>query len=242
MVFNIDVIDKMTSSGLLRGRGIKGVDLNPVNLKGGIIALPCLPPLALVVVEAVDRVRVLVVPGLAANAIWEVGVGATNGQVEDEVELAIERSRVVLVDPRVVESLRESSTLVEALLGEVDLEHLVCRVIKVSVKLLIIPVETISVELCTEGFIVLVLKMSHLIAILIPAGTPVKSGTEPVVTLTSVAWSIPARLHDINFTRCGPRSIFVSFGKHPNGRPEPVTLRELSIDLNTAVLGRERVY
>jgi len=221
---------------------VKGVYLNPVNLKGGIIAPPCLPPLALVVVEAVDRMRVLVVPGLAAYAIGEVGVGATNGQVEDEVELAIERSGVVLVDPRVVKSLRESSALVEALLGEVDLEHLVCRVIKVSVKLLIIPVETISVELFAEGFIVLVLKMSHLIAILIPAGTPVKSGTEPVVTLTGVAWSIAARLHNINFTRCWPRSILVSFGKHPNGRPEPVTLRELSIDLNTAVLGRERVY
>ena len=92
MVFNMDVIDKMTSSGLLRGWGVKGVDLNPVNLKGGIIALPCLPPLALVVVEAVDRMRVLVVPGLAANTIGEVGVGTTNGQVEDEVELAIERS------------------------------------------------------------------------------------------------------------------------------------------------------
>jgi hypothetical protein len=89
---------------------------------------------------------------------------------------------------------------------------------------------------------VLVFFSSQLKAVLIPVGAPVESGSVPVATLAGVAWSVTARLHNIDFTRCGPRSKLVSLGKHPNGGPKPVALGELGIDLNTAILGIERVY
>ena len=184
-----------------------------------------MPPLALVVIKAIDTVWVLVVPGLASNTIGEVSVGTTDGQIEYEVELAIERGGVVLADPRVVEGGRELSSVEEALLGEIDLEDFISRVINVCEELFVVPIETIGVELCSQGFCVLVFLGSQLKAVLIIVGAPVESGSEPVVTLAGVPRSVTARLHNIDFTRCRPRSKLVSLGKHPNCGPEPVTLR-----------------
>ena len=58
---------------------IKLSDLNPVNLKSSVFALPGRVPLSLSVVESVGSVGVLVGPWLAANAVREVAVGAADG-------------------------------------------------------------------------------------------------------------------------------------------------------------------
>lgn len=47
---------------------------------------------------------------------------------------------------------------------------------------------------------------------------------------------VSAALHDVNFTRLGPGTPLAVSGHHPDGGPEPVTLGELSPDLDTAIL------
>ena len=54
-------------------------------------------------------------------------------------------------------------------------------------------------------------------------------------SLVGVAWAIATGFHDIDFTTHRPRSIDVIGRQHPDGRPDPVALREASSDLNTTI-------
>ena len=129
---------------------IERVNSDPVDLKSGVLSVPSLIPLALGVVERVGSVRVLVVPGLAALAVGEVGVGAAHSQVENEEELSVEGRRVVLANPRVREGRRELAALEEGLLGEVNLQNLGVVAIYVGVEAVLVPVESINVEILTK--------------------------------------------------------------------------------------------
>ena len=94
---------------------IKLGDLDPVDLKSCVFAVPGRVPLALSVVESVRGMGVLVGPGLAANAVGEVAVGATDCQVKKNVIFSIEGSSVVFSNPGVVKVLGELASLEEAL-------------------------------------------------------------------------------------------------------------------------------
>lgn len=54
-----------------------------------------------------------------------------------------------------------------------------------------------------------------------------------------VAGVISSGFHDIDFSRCRPRTILVVGREHPDCWPEPVTLRELGFHFNSAVLELE---
>ena len=91
-------------------------------------------------------------------------------------------------------------------------------------------------EVLSKGFGVIELSMSSLELILIPVGTPMKSGSKFIVTASRIARTVTARLHDVDFTRSGPVSVLVVLGKQPNCGPQPVALRELSSHLKAAIL------
>ena len=198
---------------------IKLSDLNPVNLKSSVFALPGGVPLSLSVVESVGSVGVLVGPWLAANAVREVGVGAADGQVKNNVKFSVEGGSVVLADPGVVETLGELTSLEETFFGEVNFQHPVAIGVKVGVNASLIPVETVDVEVLTKRFGVIELSMSSLELILIPVGTPVKSGSKFIVTASRIARTVTTRLHDVDFTRGGPVSVLVVLGKQPDCGP-----------------------
>jgi len=198
---------------------IKLSDLNPVNLKSSVFALPGRVPLSLSVVESVGSVRVLVGPWLAANAVREVGVGAADGQVKNNVKFSVEGGSVVLADPGIVETLGELTSLEETFFGEVNFQDLVAIGVKVGVNASLIPVETVDVEVLTQRFGVIELSMSSLELILIPVGTPVKSGSKFIVAASRIARTVTTRLHDVDFTRSGPVSILVVLGKQPDCGP-----------------------
>jgi len=66
--------------------------------------------------------------------------------------------------------------------------------------------------------------------------TPVESGRHNVVTTLRVGVVVTTRLHDINFTGTRPCTVNGVGWQHPDGRPEPVTRWELSLNLDTTVL------
>ena len=81
-------------------------DLNRVDFHGGLVrggVVPSGVPRAVGVPEGVDGVLVEVRPGLAALTVGEVAVRATDSDVEDQIEVLVERSiDILLVGPRVV--------------------------------------------------------------------------------------------------------------------------------------------
>lgn len=120
--------------------------LNRVDLKSGILTIPRWVPLILQVVELIDRVWVIVGPGFA-ESFWEIRVGSTDSQVHDDVEFSVEGSGVWLSLPRVEGALRKLTFLKEALLCEIDLQNFLAIIIDVCVESILVPVETVSVEI-----------------------------------------------------------------------------------------------
>jgi hypothetical protein len=49
---------------------------------------------------------------------------------------------------------------------------------------------------------------------------------------------VTSRFHDIDLAAGGPRSVGVFDGHHPDGGPQPITFRDLGLDLDTSVLDR----
>lgn len=49
---------------------------------------------------------------------------------------------------------------------------------------------------------------------------------------------IPSALHDVDFSTRGPSPVLIVLRQHPNGRPQPVTLRQFGSDLKPAILER----
>lgn len=123
---------------------------------------------------------ICVCPRLAALTIWEVAIGATNSHVEDEVELSVEGSRVVLVDPGIVETAGIGSSLEETLLSEVHVQHNVGRTVNVGVESVLVPVEAIGVPVLIKVNRRNVVSVSLLVLILRPVDSPVESGAKGV--------------------------------------------------------------
>ena len=128
----IDVLRNKSVDGrcLRRSLGhlelIKRPDLDGVDLHGSLVGVGVVPggvPGTLGIVEGVDGSGVHVRPCLAALAIREVAIGATDGHVHEQVELLVEGGvQVSLVSPRVV-TAAPATSLPEALAGSVDVEN-----------------------------------------------------------------------------------------------------------------------
>jgi hypothetical protein len=129
---------------------VEAPNLDRVDLKSGIIVLPCGIPLALGIIERVDRVGILIAPGLATNTIWEVSVCASDCEIEDQEEFSVEGSGIVLSYPGIGEIGREFSSLEKALLRKINLKDLVGIRIDISIELVLVPIESIDVEVFTE--------------------------------------------------------------------------------------------
>jgi hypothetical protein len=129
----------------------KIINNDRINLEGRVLSLPCGPPLTLGIVERVGSVGISVCPGLSTLTIREVRIGSTDSEVKNEVELAIKWSRIILSNPGVISGRRETTSLPEAFLGKINLKDLVGVSIKEGVKSVIVPVETIYMELVGES-------------------------------------------------------------------------------------------
>ena len=68
-----------------------------------------------------------------------------------------------------------------------------------------------------------------------------ESRAEAVVTTERATNTVSTGLHNVNFTGCGPSAVRVDSREHPDGRPDPIALGELCIDLNSTVSKIERV-
>jgi len=169
------MLSSLLSSHLLLASAIEAPDIDRVNSESGLVALPCGVPLAFSIVECINGVRILVGPRLSTLAIREVSVGTTDGEIQNKVELSVERSSVVLTDPGVVEFLWEFAALEEALLGEIDLEDFLAFVVNVSVEFVLVPVKSVDVEIIIEALVVNIFLVSKLVSVLIPVGAPVES-------------------------------------------------------------------
>lgn len=66
-------------------------------------------------------------------------------------------------------------------------------------------------------------------------GTKVEGAGSDVVSALAVGVVVSAGLHNVDLTRAGPLAVHIVFGQHPDCRPQPVTGRELSLDLDTSV-------
>lgn len=111
--------------------------------------VPGLEPLILGVVEGVNGMWVSVGPWLSALTLWPVVISSTNSDVEDEIVLLIEWSALLgLILPWVVDFWVESS-LGEHVLVEWEIENFLS--VKCGNDVLISPLETIKMEIISEG-------------------------------------------------------------------------------------------
>lgn len=182
-------------------------------------------------------------PWLAALTILEPTVGATDGDVEDEIELLVEWSLLaasggpdVLKTGSVGVGQRELTTLPEWLV-KVGVENLEETRVDVGEEVLLRPLETKGVRLCSVGGVKSrSLDVGPPPSIVGQIRTPMESGGDDVVTTLLVGVVVTTRFGDIDLTRQGPGTIGVLDRQHPDGGPEPVTLRHLGGDLDTTVL------
>ncbi len=203
-------------------------------VSGGVV--PGGIPGSVGVPESVDGGGVGVSPGLAALTIGEVAIGATSGDVHEEVELLVEGCvDILLVGPRVV-TLGPLSTFPEGLSRGVNIENNVVRGIQIGGDSILGPEETIDVEVISERIRGSVLLSGLLITIGVPGGSPVEGGGELVVATGGARSVITARLHDVDLTGGGPSTISLVLREHPNGGPKEVTLGEQCLDLDLSVL------
>ncbi len=118
---------------------------------------------------------------------------------------------------RVVENLQETGVYV----GE---------------KVLLTPFQAISVRAGSvrsmESFLLLA---GTPIPVILLVGTPVESAGDNVVSAGRIGVIVASGLSNINFARCGPRPECVVDGQHPDGGPEPVTLRHCGYNFDTTV-------
>ncbi len=195
--------------------------------------------------EVALRSRRSIDPWLARLSIFEPAVRATNGHVQNEIELLVERCLITAsLGPDVLETgavavgQRESSTFPERLV-EVRVEDLQETRVDVGEEVLLGPLDAkgmlgLGVGSVESGS----LDVGAPPGIVGWVGTPVKGGRDDVISSLRVGVVISAGLGDINFTRQGPRSIGVVHGQHPDRGPEPITLWHLGSDFDTAVFDR----
>ena len=189
--------------------------------------------------EGVRGVRVRVSPGLAALAIGEVPVGATRSNIHDNVELLVEGGvDITLVGPRVV-ALAPATSFPEGLGGGVNVEDYVVGSIEVSGETILGPEQTVDMEVVRKGLGVSVLLRGLQVAIGVISGSPVEGGGELVVAAGLARGVVTARLHNVDLTGRGPSTVSLVLWEHPDGGPQEISLRKLSLDLNLSVLEGE---
>ena len=138
--------------------------LHRVNFHGSLVGLRVVPsfvPLAPRVPEGVDRVWVRICPRLVALAVGEVTIGATNGNVQDQVEVLVEGGIHRATLPRVV-SFAKITSLPEGFSG-VDVKDHISGIVKVGLNAIGGPCQTIDVEVISERVWVCVLLRGQLI-------------------------------------------------------------------------------
>ena len=178
--------------------------------------------------------------------LQEPSVGATDSNVENEVKVLIEWSVAgggSAVDPRVVEKsivLRlggEVTELVKRLLLLVsDEQNLLDSAVDVEVDVVLSPLHAVGVVAVGVFAAANLLCASRLpVGIGLVGGTPVSSAVVDVAATFAVLGTVATRLHDVNLATPWPVAVHVVLGHHPDRRPEPIALGELSDNLDLAV-------
>lgn len=183
--------------------------------------------------------RVGVSPWFSALSIWEVIVGATNSNVEDEEELPVEWCiDVILILPWVVYVVWETA-FGEHVLIVFELEHSLA--VKLGDNVFLGPLKLVGVETIAQVLGVFVLFVCHIPGIVRESWTKVECGTKRVNAADIARSCITSALHDVNLATCRPLAELDILRKHPYGRPDPVALRQLCTHLNSSILEVERV-
>jgi hypothetical protein len=174
--------------------------------------------------------------------VGEVGVGATDSDVKDEVELLVEGSVQGLVMPGVELGVGEVASIPVGDLAHVNVKNNVLGGVEVGLDSLLGPNETVDVEVVAKRSSVLVLAVSLVPDVLVPVGSHVQGRSEGITASSTAARGISSRFYEINLSRSRPRSVFVMRGQEPDGRPNPISFGELGGDLHSSVLEGERVH
>jgi hypothetical protein len=213
-------------------------DLDGVDLHGGLVGLGVSPGLvpAVVVVEPVLSVVISVGPWLAAIAVTEEAVCASDSDVHDQVELLVEWSIVTAAVPWVLTA--EVTSLVEALTMHVDIEDNVVWVVDVGVESLVSPDQAVGVHVVSKGVTVLVGVSGHVEWVVFVVRSPVEGRAESVVVATAV---VATGLHHVDLARSRPASVHIVFWHEPDGWPDPVAPWDLGSNLDLSVLEGEGV-
>lgn len=220
---------------------VDGPDLDPVNLEGGAVVLhvPGVSPLILGVPEGVGGAWIGVGPWLAAVAVREVAASAADGDVEDEEELSVEGSvEILFVLPWVVEVAREAA-LGEGVLVMLELQH--GGAVELRDDVILGPLQLVGVEAVAEVLSVLVLFVRYFPGVVWEAWTEVERGAKSVDATDVTGGVITSALHDVDLATRRPLAVLDVLREHPDGWPDPVTLWQLSADLDSSVLEAERV-
>lgn len=213
--------------------GVALVNSDVVNLHGRAV-LPGGEPLVFGVVEGVGSLGVGVGVWLAALAIFEVSIGSTCSHVEDQVVLLVERSALLgLVLPRVVHGFGPAA-LGEHVLVEWEVEH--GGIIDGGLDSLLGPLEAVHMEVVSQRGWMGILLGGLQVGVHWPAWSPVESRTKLVASYVAGGWVVASGLNDIDLTGSWPLAIVVLSWEHPDSWPEPVTLWQLGLNLNSAVL------
>lgn len=126
----------------------------------------------------------------------------------------------------------------------VDLQDAVGVIIEVGVNDLIVPVEAIGVEIIGEGASGCAL-LSMCFGVLVgeEISAPMHCRTKSFRSSSEFSGisNVSSAFHDVDLTTGWPLSVLVVSGKRPNGGPEPISLGQLGLDLDSAVLESEGV-
>jgi len=221
------------------------VEPNVINLHGdgviGVVVLPAGLPLGSSIIELIDGAGAVVRPRLSGVVVGPVASSAPDSDVHDQVERLIKRSIVWATLPRIIVVGSVPPTAVpEALRASVNIQN------DAPINIGGDPVGGVVNRVHMEGIRVAAGIALHGLGgkgvpILGEVWTPVEGAADVITTLKSGGGSIPAGLHDVDLSRRGPFTIGVGGGQHPDSRPEPVTLGNLSTDLNSPILDVEGV-
>lgn len=178
--------------------------------------------------------------------LQEPSVGATDSNVENEVELLIERSVAgcrCAVDPRVGKKsvvLRLSSEVAElvkwVLLLVSNEENLLDSAVDVEVDVVFSPLHAVGVEAVGVFAAADLLGASGLpVGIGLVGRAPVSGTVVDVAATFAVLAAVATRLHDIDLATPRPLAVDVVLGHHPDRGPEPITLGKLCNNLDLTV-------
>ena len=214
--------------------------LHTVHLEGRM-STPCWQPLPLVIVELRRSSGWGIWPRLRPYPVREVPWCSPHRQVNDEVELPIERSILVGgVGPWVV-SVGEPRPLPVAHLGMVDLQDLIIVSVQIGIEDFVVPVQPIGVEVISQrACLYRFLRMSLLKLIGGEVRSPMKGRAKGFGPSTRVVQVAPA-LHHVDLSTRRPLPVLIVPREQPDGRPQPVTLRQLRLHLHSPICERERV-